>query len=382
MEASEVLVVGRPEPGLRIAPTLEAVFQVSYRRLVVEMYAVVGDLVEAEELVREAFVRAAAAERRLARAGDPEAWIWETAYRLHRSRWRRLWTSGRPVLRLAAEGGPGLAPDTTTGLENAVDLPDVETIVEGAWVRRGRQRFAAGILAAGVAAAGLVGTLGLPSLDDPDLRSTPPASVSTPDAAGTGSGGTPLPHGVRPPGLAAGSYQLPLWRERGTTWQARVRVPRGWAAADGVFRTWRGHPAVEVVVLDVDEVAREACGWQLDELGRVANRPQRLVQALLHLPGHAVVAGPEDVRRFGQDAVHLTLVGQAAAGCPAWRSFELWGGAGNGAQTTPGPGEHLDLWVVDLDGEAALVGALTAEGTPQWLSSQLSRVVDSVRFVS
>jgi DNA-directed RNA polymerase specialized sigma24 family protein len=41
--------------------TLSDVFQLSYRRLVVQLYAVVGDLGEAEDLVQEAFVRASAA---------------------------------------------------------------------------------------------------------------------------------------------------------------------------------------------------------------------------------------------------------------------------------------------------------------------------------
>lgn len=62
----------------------------SYRRLVVQLYGVVGDAAEAEDLVQEAFVRAAAAGQRFLRVDNPEAWLRTTAINLHRNRWRKL----------------------------------------------------------------------------------------------------------------------------------------------------------------------------------------------------------------------------------------------------------------------------------------------------
>jgi RNA polymerase sigma-70 factor (ECF subfamily) len=70
-------------------PSLRDVFDASYRRLVVQLYGVTGDLDEAEDLVQEAFVRAAAAGRRFARVENPEAWLRTTAINQHRSRWRK-----------------------------------------------------------------------------------------------------------------------------------------------------------------------------------------------------------------------------------------------------------------------------------------------------
>jgi RNA polymerase sigma-70 factor (ECF subfamily) len=71
-------------------PTLGEVFDGSYRRLVVQLYGVVGDFCEAEDLVQEAFVRAAAAGGRFLKADNHEAWLRTTAVNLHRNRWRKL----------------------------------------------------------------------------------------------------------------------------------------------------------------------------------------------------------------------------------------------------------------------------------------------------
>jgi RNA polymerase sigma-70 factor (ECF subfamily) len=89
MAERETLSMGAPSlDAPRI--TLANVFQLSYRRLVVQMYGVVGDLGEAEDLVQEAFVRASAAGGRFRRVDNPEAWLRRTAINLHRNRWRKM----------------------------------------------------------------------------------------------------------------------------------------------------------------------------------------------------------------------------------------------------------------------------------------------------
>ena len=69
---------------------LREVFEVSYRRLVVQLYGLTGDLAEAEDLVQEAFVKAAAARRRFAKVDNHEAWLRTTAIHLHRNRFRKM----------------------------------------------------------------------------------------------------------------------------------------------------------------------------------------------------------------------------------------------------------------------------------------------------
>jgi RNA polymerase sigma-70 factor (ECF subfamily) len=96
---------------------LEDVFNASYRRLVMQLYGVVGDRAEAEDVVQEAFVRAVAAGRRFAVTANPEAWLRKTAINLHRSRWRKLRNFSRIKERLAA-------PEDIPGLDERLDVID------------------------------------------------------------------------------------------------------------------------------------------------------------------------------------------------------------------------------------------------------------------
>jgi len=90
MGQKETLAVGR-DPAARDSHwSLQEVFTASYRRLVVQLYGVVGNAGEAEDLVQEAFVRASATGSKFLRVDNPEAWLRRTAINLHRSRWRKL----------------------------------------------------------------------------------------------------------------------------------------------------------------------------------------------------------------------------------------------------------------------------------------------------
>ena len=86
---SEEILAFRPRRA-DVGQELSEVFHACYRRLVVQMYGVVGDISEAEDLVQEAFVRAAAAGNRFLLAENHEAWLRTTALNLHRKRWRKL----------------------------------------------------------------------------------------------------------------------------------------------------------------------------------------------------------------------------------------------------------------------------------------------------
>lgn len=64
------------------------VYSASYRRLVIQVYAVVGDVGEAEDAVQEAFVKALGRGRSFARLHNPEAWLRTVALNQVRNRWR------------------------------------------------------------------------------------------------------------------------------------------------------------------------------------------------------------------------------------------------------------------------------------------------------
>lgn len=86
--------------------SLRDVFDASYRPLVVQLYGVTGNLDEAEDVVQEAFVRAAAAGRRFLNVENPEAWLRTTAINQHRSRWRKLRNGQRARRRMLPPRDP------------------------------------------------------------------------------------------------------------------------------------------------------------------------------------------------------------------------------------------------------------------------------------
>ncbi|MEU8165426.1 sigma-70 family RNA polymerase sigma factor [Micromonospora sp. NPDC049004] len=68
---------------------ISEVYAGCYRRLVVQLYAVTGDLNEAQEAVQEAFTRALVSPGRFAGLENPEAWLRRVAVNWARSRYRR-----------------------------------------------------------------------------------------------------------------------------------------------------------------------------------------------------------------------------------------------------------------------------------------------------
>jgi len=74
----------------------EELYALSYRRLVGQVYAICGDLAEAQDCVQEAFICAWRHRRTLDADRAPETWVRVTASRLAISRWRRARKALRP----------------------------------------------------------------------------------------------------------------------------------------------------------------------------------------------------------------------------------------------------------------------------------------------
>lgn len=93
-------------------------------RLVRQLYALLGDAADAQDVVQEAFVRAWARRRRLTEVDDPEAWVRTVAWRLGISRLRRLRTARawRERQRLP-EGAAPPSPDHVALVEALRRLP-------------------------------------------------------------------------------------------------------------------------------------------------------------------------------------------------------------------------------------------------------------------
>jgi len=115
MEEDAITFGRRADPVERV--TLREIFDASYRRLVVQLFAVTGSFDEAEDLVQEAFVRAAAKGRRFLAVDNHEAWLRTTAVNVHRSRWRKLRNGRRAQERI-------LPPRDPAGLEDHLEIID------------------------------------------------------------------------------------------------------------------------------------------------------------------------------------------------------------------------------------------------------------------
>ncbi|MFC9589045.1 SigE family RNA polymerase sigma factor [Streptomyces sp. NPDC056944] len=93
-------------------------------RLTGQLYVMLGDLHEAQDVVQEAFVKGWDRRRQLDRDGRPEAWIRTVAWRLAVSRWRfrrrstEAWRRGAPPPTVE---GPG--PDHLALVEALRGLP-------------------------------------------------------------------------------------------------------------------------------------------------------------------------------------------------------------------------------------------------------------------
>lgn len=71
------------------AASFDAFYGAAFPRLVGQIYAMCGDLGEAQDCVQDAFIRAWDHHRQLDAMQAPEAWVRTVAWRLAVSRWRR-----------------------------------------------------------------------------------------------------------------------------------------------------------------------------------------------------------------------------------------------------------------------------------------------------
>ena len=88
--------------------SLHELYDASYGRLVLQLFALCGDLADAEDAVQEAFVKAIGRGRAFDEVQNPEAWLRTVALNHQRNSWRHA-----KVVRsfLSTVPGPQAAPD-------------------------------------------------------------------------------------------------------------------------------------------------------------------------------------------------------------------------------------------------------------------------------
>jgi RNA polymerase sigma-70 factor (ECF subfamily) len=102
----------------------ETFYASTARRLVTAVYALTGDLGEAEDAVQEAYARAWQRWERLSADGDPTPWVRTVAVRLAVSAWRKTRNRLRAQLRHGPPPAvPSVAPDHVALVGALRELP-------------------------------------------------------------------------------------------------------------------------------------------------------------------------------------------------------------------------------------------------------------------
>jgi RNA polymerase sigma-70 factor (ECF subfamily) len=114
------------------AVDLSELYDASYRRLVIQIYAICSDLHEAEDAVQDAFVTALRKKSQLARVSNPEAWVRAVALNQVRHGWRHASVVRRYQAKVPGPQGPvDVGPEhvaIVTALEE-VDADQREAVV-------------------------------------------------------------------------------------------------------------------------------------------------------------------------------------------------------------------------------------------------------------
>jgi RNA polymerase sigma-70 factor, ECF subfamily len=90
------------------AESFDAFYAAGNKRVLHQMYAMTGNLADAQELTQEAYARVWQRWSSVATYDDPEAWVRTVAWRLAASRWRKARNGVAAMLR---HGPPAHAPE-------------------------------------------------------------------------------------------------------------------------------------------------------------------------------------------------------------------------------------------------------------------------------
>jgi len=109
------------------AATFDAFYLGTHRRVLHQMYAMTGNLADAQELVQEAYARAWQRWSTVAEYDEPEAWVRTVAWRLAASRWRKAKNGMAAMLRHGpAEHAPEPSVDNVALVAALKAIPEAQ----------------------------------------------------------------------------------------------------------------------------------------------------------------------------------------------------------------------------------------------------------------
>jgi RNA polymerase sigma-70 factor (ECF subfamily) len=111
--------------------SLHDLYDASYGRLVLQLFALCGNVTEAEDAVQEAFVKAIGQGRAFERVHNPEAWLRTVAINHQRNNWRHAKVVRRFVASVpGSQDVPELSPDHVAVVRAIAELdPDLRQVV-------------------------------------------------------------------------------------------------------------------------------------------------------------------------------------------------------------------------------------------------------------
>jgi RNA polymerase sigma-70 factor (ECF subfamily) len=102
----------------------DALYASTFQSLTLQLYAFVGDLAEAQDIVQDAFCRAYQRWSRVGRYDNPVAWVRRVAWNLATSRLRRRRVALNLLRRTRVETVPGPDPDRVALTRALATLPE------------------------------------------------------------------------------------------------------------------------------------------------------------------------------------------------------------------------------------------------------------------
>ncbi|HEU0214770.1 MAG TPA: SigE family RNA polymerase sigma factor [Jiangellaceae bacterium] len=103
----------------------DAFYHATSRRLLHQMYAMTGNLADAQDCVQEAYARAWQHWKRVHQADDPAAWVRTVAWRIAASRWRKTRNGVRAMVRHgASDHGQPPSPDHVVLVQALRGIPE------------------------------------------------------------------------------------------------------------------------------------------------------------------------------------------------------------------------------------------------------------------
>ena len=112
---------------MRDTEGFDAFYSATSRRVMHQMYAMTGNLADAQELTQEAYARAWQRWSSVATYDDPEAWVRTVAWRLAASRWRKARNGVTALLRHGPpEPTPAPSVDNVALVAALRKIPDAQ----------------------------------------------------------------------------------------------------------------------------------------------------------------------------------------------------------------------------------------------------------------